>query len=328
MRRLGILGTLVWDTIHAPGEPGPVEDWGGIAYSLCAFDALAPAGWEPVPIVRVGADLRVEADRLLDGLATMRDRSGVRTVPEPNNRVELFYDDGPRRCEKLTGGVPGWSAAELVPLVLSCDALYVNMIAGWELDLDVARDLRAAFPGPVYCDVHSLLLGVGPDGVRRYRPLPDWPAWRRCFDLLQMNEEELAVVAAGAADPFQAARQALDDGVEAVFLTLGERGVRWIAREDARWLAGGPDGDVGGRQPEGVRVASAPRDVVDPTGCGDVWGASCFASLLGGRGLPGAVDVANALASRCAVEKGTRALVGALAQAAGSVTPVAPGGGP
>ena len=37
MPRLGVVGTLVWDTIHGPDGGDPVEDWGGIAYSLAAW---------------------------------------------------------------------------------------------------------------------------------------------------------------------------------------------------------------------------------------------------------------------------------------------------
>ena len=63
MRRLGVLGTLVFDTIHLPGSADgtpaePLTDWGGIAYALSALEAVAPDGWEVFPFVKVGADLR------------------------------------------------------------------------------------------------------------------------------------------------------------------------------------------------------------------------------------------------------------------------------
>ena len=45
MPRLGVLGTLVWDTIHGPGGEAAVNDWGGIAYTLAAWAAVAPPGW-------------------------------------------------------------------------------------------------------------------------------------------------------------------------------------------------------------------------------------------------------------------------------------------
>src|SRR5690606_30882872 len=63
-RRLGVLGTFVWDTIWHPGGGGkPVEQWGGIAYSLAAMAAACPAGWRVEPIARIGADLEDEVFR-------------------------------------------------------------------------------------------------------------------------------------------------------------------------------------------------------------------------------------------------------------------------
>ncbi len=56
MKRLGVIGTMVWDTIHQrdPGRSEPVEEWGGICYALSAFEATAPDGWELLPIIKVG----------------------------------------------------------------------------------------------------------------------------------------------------------------------------------------------------------------------------------------------------------------------------------
>ena len=50
MPRLGVVGSLVWDTIHGPDGGEPLNDWGGIAYSLAAWEATVPPGWSMVPI--------------------------------------------------------------------------------------------------------------------------------------------------------------------------------------------------------------------------------------------------------------------------------------
>lgn len=298
MPRLGILGTLVWDTIHPPGAGAPVSDWGGIAYSLAAFDAVRPPDWDAVPLIKVGADLRGAADRLLGGFGGIASGEGVVTVPEPNNRVELFYGDPVRRCERLTGGVPGWTWEELAGPALSCDALYVNLIAGWELDLAVARSLRGAFPGWIYCDVHSLPLAVGEDGVRTLRPVPSWPEWRQCFDAVQMNEEELRALSEEREEPRTAARRTVLDGPASLFVTRGAGGADWYVRR--------PEGVVAGSEP-GIPVSEP-----DPTGCGDVWGAACATALLAGLGPAEAAARANRVAARAAAHRGTAGLAGAL----------------
>ena len=304
MPRLGVVGTLVWDTIHGPDGGSPVEDWGGIAYSLAAWDAVAPAGWTAVPILRVGEDLRSSADRFLDDLEAPRSLEYVRSVPEANNRVSLFYHDRSRRCERLTGGVSGWPAAEIEAAAASCDALYVNFISGWEIDRAGAAALGRRFEGLAWCDVHSLILGVRTDGVREPRPLEDRATWLGAFDFVQVNEEELAVLGRGDARSERLA-DLLADGPEAVFLTLGSAGAQWMT----------------GRGPRGENVHGAlpieqPVEDADPTGCGDVWGITCFAALLAGAGVAEAVSRANRLAAAAAAGRGTRGLARRLADAA------------
>src|SRR5690606_21072696 len=147
-------------------------------------------------------------------------------VPYPNNRVELRYFSDERRSEVLSGGVPGWSWSGLQPLLGGLAALYVNLISGFELDLQTAQLLRQHFAGPIYCDLHSLLLAVQPGGLRTPRPLADVGAWCSCFDLLQVNEDELAMM---APDPMALAATALASGVECLAVTLGPRGAVYFA---------------------------------------------------------------------------------------------------
>lgn len=301
MSRLGVLGTLVLDTIHRPGKAGePLTDWGGIAYALAALEATAPSGWEVFPLVKVGADLRSEADEFFSGLSRVASCDGIVTVPEANNRVDLYYGSGPRRCERLTGGVPGWSWPELEGPLSTCEALIVNFIAGWEIDLETAVHLRSAFDGPVYADIHSLLLAVGPDGVRTLRPLPEWPDWRACFDTVQMNEEELRALCEPGRDPIDEARDSVRDGPETLFVTRGSAGAWWFARTD------------GGVREGEARTEPVSADVADPTGCGDVWGATCAARMLFGDDAERAATRANRIAGLAARHRGTSGLAAVL----------------
>lgn len=307
---------MVWDAIHArdAGRDAPVEEWGGIAYALAAADAALPPDWTLFPILKVGQDMRAAANAFLGALERIDSLDGVRTVPEPNNRVELFYQDAGRRCEKLTGGVPGWSAEEIFPLARSCDALYVNFIAGWELDLAGASVLRDAVPGLVYCDLHSLMLGIGPDGIRVLRPLPDWRAWMGCFDFVQLNEIELETLAEGRDDPWKLTADVVGPRARGLFVTLGDRGAAWVATRrcwDEPLHAKGPPERVaplGGPLLSGKVEPAARVDRPDPTGCGDVWGATCFASLLAGGGLEEAMNEANRAAARNAGFRGASGL--------------------
>jgi hypothetical protein len=294
VNRLGVVGTMVWDTIYGRGPaPEPVEEWGGIAYALAALEAALPDNWEIVPLVRVGRDLAPAANRFLEDLTRRAAASRFIEVPEPNNRVTLRYQTLSRRTERLTGGVPPWTWAELGALVADLDALYVNFISGFELDLDTARRLRHAFPGPIYADLHSLLLGVTRNGLRVPRTLPDLDAWLGCFDAVQMNEEELAVL---GRPPMELAAQALAAGVSLLVVTVGLRGAVYFTTGGFSLTrrAGPATGPV-----ETARVAAPlARETGDPTGCGDVFGATLVAHLLRGTPLTDALHEANAAAGR------------------------------
>ncbi len=322
MKRLGVVGTLVWDRIHArDARATPVEEWGGIAYALAAASAALPADWSVVPLVQVGRDMGERAHEFLRAQPGLVIGRGVRVVDEPNNRVELRYQDRERRCERLSGGVPPWRWEDLAPLLEGLDALYVNFISGFEMELETAIRLRLGFRGPIYADIHSLLLGVGGDGTRVPRPLERWREWLRCFDIVQMNEDELALLAgAWGGDPWRFAAEVVGSEPRALLVTLSERGSAYVASSAFRpdplaWHPGGlaaaPLAAAAGPvRSERVPVPVALLDVADPdpTGCGDVWGATCCLRLLAGDALEEAMLAANAAAARNVRHRGATGL--------------------
>lgn len=313
-RRLGVLGTLVWDTIHRRGgRRQPVEEWGGIAYALSAAATALPEGWEVVPIIKVGQDLSEAAFRFLRAIPRVRVASGVQVVSRPNNKVELSYDDANRRTEKLSGGVPPWQWIELVPLVRDCDALYVNFISGFELELDTARALREGYRGPTYADLHSLFLGVGREGVRVPRTLPSWREWLRSFDAVQMNEDEFTLLGRDVGDPWRLAAGVVGPELKLVTVTLGPEGAGYVASpaldpDPGTWPDQRDRMAISGPARSGkVSKGCTPADG-DPTGSGDVWGATFFSRLLGGASLEEAMIGANESAARNVEHLGARGL--------------------
>jgi sugar/nucleoside kinase (ribokinase family) len=317
MPRLGIIGTMVWDRIYSrDGRAQPVEEWGGISYALAAASAARPAGWSLVPMIKVGRDLEEEAHRFLRSLPGL-DLDNIRVVPEPNNRVELRYHDRDRRAERLTGGVTAWTWPELEPIVRDLDALYINFISGFELDLVTAQQLRMRFDGPIYADLHSIFLGIDATGLRTPHPLDAWREWLRCFDFVQVNEDELGLLAHAWGDPWRFAADVVGEGLRVLFVTMGPRGAAYVAwggttddplrlRSDALIV----------RQPlivpravtsEHIPPASGVRDG-DTTGCGDVFGATCFLRMLAGANLAESVRSANVAAARNVEHRGASGL--------------------
>ena len=292
--RLGAVGTLVWDRIWRAGADSAVEQWGGMTYSFAGLSAACPAGWEVEPLVKVGSDLADRARAHLTALPNVRVGDGVRVVDEPNNLVELHYRDAAERWEHQIGGVPGWDWSELEPLLPRLSALYVNFLSGNEMTLETAMRLRATFEGPIYTDLHSLFLTPPGEGAREWRELPDADEWLRCFDAVQLNERELALLSGDSLPTDAVLRELLRRGPSLVLVTLGDRGVRYAARAslpDQPLAWGAAVGNAGRAEESRVGEVAPPLGPVDgdPTGCGDVWGSTCFTSLLGGIPLEAAI---------------------------------------
>ncbi|MGQ0703965.1 MAG: carbohydrate kinase family protein [Gemmatimonadales bacterium] len=322
MPEVGVIGSLVWDEIHGrEATSGVVEEWGGIAYALASLDAELPEGWRMVPLIKVGADLAGRAGEFLRSLRRIAQDARCIEVTTPNNRVVLYYEDSERRCERMSGGVPGWTWEELGPMVRELDALYLNFISGFELSLGTALALRQAFRGPIYADLHSLLLGFQGDGMRVLKPLPDAPNWFGCFDFIQVNEDEMNQL---DPNPLTLAAGMLAVGVQALIVTLGARGAVYVSARESG--SGKPEAGVGNGQ-WGIRSAESPiptphsrpirtelvpaeriEEVLDPTGCGDVFGGAVFVHLLAGDALPQAIRAGNRAAARNARFRGASGL--------------------
>jgi len=346
--KVGVIGSLVWDLIHGrdPLAP-PTEEWGGIAYALGGLDASLPPDWEIVPLIKVGRDLAPEAAELLRGLSRLTSGGRCIEVPAPNNRVVLHYQSAERRCERMSGGVPAWTWVELGPMVLDLDAIYLNFISGFELALGTAQALRQGFRGPIYADLHSLFLGMQHDGMRVLQPLADPTAWFQCFDVVQLNEDEMRQL---SPDPLSLSAQALSAGTSLLVVTLGPKGAAYVAGPGFDgWGAGQTGSLAASDSPLGVTLspsassgqapqtkgasfeswrlhsaqADSPRgglaartalipapalDAVDPTGCGDVFGAAACARLLAGDRVEDALRHATAMAARNATLRGAGGL--------------------
>ena len=317
-KKVGVIGTLVWDIIYGRvpgGGSNAIEEWGGIAYSLSALDAALSDEWEIVPLIRVGSDLIVKAREFVNTLPHISRSKPLIEVPWPNNRVELRYFSAERRSEVLTGGIPPWNWLGLKPLLADLDALYINLTSGFELDLNIAQLIRQNFRGPIYCDLHSLLLAVAPDGLRTPRQLPDAIEWCRCLDLAQVNEDEMNLM---GADPLAFASNALASGVRCMVVTLGARGAVYFAHSDFSDITSLRNSHPLGTTGAPIRTALVPaaptRELTggDPTGCGDVWGATYFSRLLSGDNFADAMQRAMIAASRNVEHRGATGLSGYL----------------
>ena len=259
-RRVGVIGTFVWDVIHGR-DRARARRWRSGAASPTpsrALDAALGDDWEIVPLVKVGDDLAdARAHASSAGCATSRPtrRSSRCRSPTTGWSCAITTTSAGARCSPAAcRGGAGWGSSRCS--VARLDALYVNFMSGWELDLETAQLLRAHFNGPIYCDLHMLVLAVQPDGLRVPRPLPDVAAWCACFDLLQVNEDEMAMM---APDPLALAAMAMAAGVS--YLVRDARAAQGTSTSrrpgfdrlaDLRDAAGARHGPRGGIGPLGA----------------------------------------------------------------------------
>jgi sugar/nucleoside kinase (ribokinase family) len=175
--------------------------------------------------------------------------------------------------------------------------------------------LRQYFRGPIYCDLHMKVMAVQPDGLRTPQPLPNVVEWCGCFDFLQVNEDEMAMM---APDPMALSATALAAGVSCIVVTLARRGAVYFAAagfdslRDLPPRGGLSTGPRGGTGLHGaVRTALVPAETArtgDPTGCGDVWGATYFSRLIAGDRLGDALVAAHRAAARNVEHRGATGL--------------------
>ncbi len=167
--------------------------------------------------------------------------------------------------------------------------------SGYDLELDSWRRVVGAATCPVWLDIHSLTLEKTLGKPRAYRSVPEWIEWARGSTYLQANRKEVACLmgrpdrAADREDIRRFCRQALDVGAEAMFITLGREGA----------LLATPSGE------KTIGLSCGP-DVLDTTGCGDVFCAATASALFRGAVPEDAARFGVDLASRAAGVAGVR----------------------
>ncbi len=144
-RRLGVIGSFVWDMIYGrePRDSAPVEEWGGITLRAqrARRRAARRLGDRPAHQGR-RRPRRSRARQFLGTPATASrptPRSSRCRTPTIASSCATTPTSDAARC--MTGGVPGWNWLGLKPVLDAArlDALYINFLSGWELDLETAQ---------------------------------------------------------------------------------------------------------------------------------------------------------------------------------------------
>ncbi|MBD3413665.1 MAG: hypothetical protein GF421_04435 [Candidatus Aminicenantes bacterium] len=285
---IGLLGSITRDVISF--SSGKVnKGLGGVLYPASVLCGLQK---NVCLMTNMAEDLASDVFRMVQCWPTMQ-LSEIKRVSGPGNRVHLFYPEQGERQEVLKSAVPPLKPERIINRLPGLDFLVLLMISGLDITLKNWNKIKKKAKCPLWMDVHSLALSPELGQIRKYTSIENWPEWVSGVDYVQANQKEAAsMMGHPERNPDEEelsffGQSVLKQGVKAVFITLGEKGILVIS-------------------PEGNRMMRSDEnsDVVDTTGCGDVFCGAAASVLAEGRKVTDAVRFGLKLASRAAGRAG------------------------
>lgn len=265
-----LIGHSVVDYIHEPG--GVRNQPGGLFYSSAAL-----AGWKDkndcISLCTLTSD---ESYNFFSDVYENLDKQFLqRTAAVPTIHLTIHENrERDERYENISNKIN-------IPFerLNDYDGILINMITGFEIDVDDLRRIRKNFSGWIYFDVHSLARGLDEKLKREFRPVENFSERTRRIDILQANENEFMTLSTSSISVFEIAKNILNEGVKIILLTKGEAGVRsFFLRDD---------------ELESVFIPSIKIKSINKVGCGDVFGALFFYNYLASKDLQNSLRIAN-----------------------------------
>jgi hypothetical protein len=265
-KRIALLGTITHDTISR--ESGfSYEGIGGVLYQAAVLCGL---GKDVSLYTNLGLELVPRVKKIIQGWIHLH-REGIQQVAGPGNQVELHYPEEGERVEILKSVVPPLNVAQLVKDLPEFGMLVLILNSGFDVELRDWKKITQSAVCPVWIDIHSLVLVRKLQEPRKYVSLTEWEEWVEGVDYLQANKQEVASMLGfphtlpNEEEITRFGKRALELGVKAVFMTLGQAGGIVMTPQESR------------------RVASPKAErLVDTTGCGDVFCGATVSKLLDG----------------------------------------------
>lgn len=290
-----VIGHLCLDSIRRP-DGGTTESYGGIYFSLATLAHLLPEGDTVIPVFGVGKDEHAAFMEHLGAFPNI-DTSCLYRMPGATNSVTLSYGTAGGRTE-VSKDIPEPVPWKKIQPACDSDLILVNMISGSDITLETLDEIRMRTREkgtPVFFDAHSLTLGIRHNAERFHRPVELWRRWLFMLHTVQMNAEEAAIIAPERYGEDDLVKQTLSLNTRALCITRGAGGSsvfinekKHITRHD---FSAAPCGEA-----------------VDPTGCGDVFGAAYCAHVVRSGDIVAAAEYAGTVAAVKAGISGSREL--------------------
>ncbi len=158
------------------------------------------------------------------------------------------------------------------------DGILINMITGFDIDLQQMIEIRKNYNGLIYFDVHTFSRGLNPDGKREFRKIPEFDKWASLLDIVQVNQIELKTISKYEDEP-EIVKHILNLGVKSLIVTKEKQGAKiYFKRND---------------EINSIFYSSLKVKAKNKVGCGDVFGASYFYNYLKTNKINKALELAN-----------------------------------
>lgn len=145
------------------------------------------------------------------------------------------------------------------------EGILINMITGFDINIEQLQFIRRHFEGQIYFDLHTLSRGVDENLKREFRPVPDACKWLFNIDILQTNENEIRTLTTSG-NELQAAEEILNLGPKILIITKGSKGAVIYFKNQGL-----------------ITYYSVDAEKITATnkiGCGDIFGAVFFYTYI------------------------------------------------
>lgn len=216
-----VIGHPCKDIIHK--NEIVTESFGGILYSLLGFAIVMKSEDCVIPLFNINHNDYQAYLKLLSG-TSVNDFSLVQATEKHTNLVHLFFDGRDLNYECYQIKADKVNLKKALPLIPEDSHFFINMISGFEIDLEDLREIRKNFTGKIYFDFHTMTRGMDESGKRFYRPIENWRAWTACCDVIQLNQIEMKNLTPEKLNEEDFAKKSIETGTKVVNITKGSQG--------------------------------------------------------------------------------------------------------
>ncbi|MDI6765945.1 MAG: carbohydrate kinase family protein [Bacteroidota bacterium] len=279
-----VIGHLCLDVIENP-DGSEIQSYGGIFFTLAALANLLEDEDKIFPVFGVGKN---DYDNLLERLTIYPniDVSGIFKFSGPTNHVRLTYRNREKRVE-CSRNISEPIAWKRIRPYIDSEMILINMISGFDITLETFDEIRMEAREKnqeIYLDVHCLVCGINNDFTRFYHPIDTWRRWLFMLHGVQMNEEEAKSISIEQLDESALSQHILALNTKALHITRGENGSTVFINNH--------------KQVKRFDIpAVKSENVIDTTGCGDVFAAAYCAHYMKTKNIILSTEFANRVAS-------------------------------